>query len=248
MNKVAICLLAYGYEHINECNELIGKLHTYSNVLDFIVATDDINSISPLANVVIKITEPFNYNQKIIPIEHALEYYNNILFMDVDMIVDTTIDFSILNNVEEGIYPIWYGTKQKHLEGIPISIYSILKSKSKFADVNEYGKVINEIVDTSDNVFLMDEFLFFIKSTNTIQKKSFINQWKSLHLKTFDVSPFDRYGNRRGSLEGILISLSASKSNLKIKSNTKVDNLFNSFTHHVSFEKIKPNLKKESII
>ena len=94
----------------------------------------------------------------------------------------------------------------------------------------------------------MDEFLFFIQCSDKEKKEQFISEWKQLYYKTKNVSPFDRYGNQRGSLEGMLISLSASKSGLNIKSNQKIDSLFNSFKHHVSFEKVNPNQKNISII
>lgn len=251
MKKIAICLLAYGEEHIIECNELIEKLSKYVDKLDFIVASDSPNEISKIATKVIEIKEKFNYNQKIIPIEYGLNKYDVILFMDTDMSFRPSIDFSFLNNLEDGFYAQWFGKIQKHIDEIPTSIYSILNGTSKFEDLNEYGSLLKTITKSENDTFFIDEYLFVIKSTDINKKQNFITEWKKLYETTKLVSPKDRYGNRRGSLEGILISMAIYNSNFKLLENESIRMLFSYITHHLSFDEHIENYKindKKSLV
>ena len=247
MKKIAACFLAYGDEHINEFNGVVANLQNNCNVIDIIVATDSPDKILNKNVKIIRIYDEFNYNQKLISIEYALTNYDTILFMDTDILPSNHIDFSLISNLADGVYPSWHGTLQQHFRK-PLSIESILNGTSKFEDVNVYGKKLKEILGSNVNSFFMDEFLFILKISDSDTKKNYIKAWKQLHTATKEISPFDRYGNQNGSLEGIIISSSAYMANLNIFRNNNVSLFFKFFIHHVSNERVDLNKIKTSIL
>ena len=202
-----ICFLAYGDEHINEFNHISTQLKSIKGCGEIFVCTNDKSKITTDCTI-IETNEPFNYNLKRIPIKHALEKYDTIMFMDTDHIFSSNIDFSILSNLEQGFYYKWMNDKVYFMDNL-----------IKPNDI-EYGTIIQQLTDKP--LMFLDECIFVLK---TNKGNLFSNWWEILHNITLNIQPNN---SNPGAIEGLIIYSSILNSNIKLKNKLK---LFDSFIH-----------------
>lgn len=212
-NVIAFCFLAFGDEHINETNVLIDNIK--NNILgnfEFYVATNDVNSITKNATTVIYITEKFNYNHKRYPIEEALKNCNTIIFIDSDhSIKNINGNIVCIDYLDDGLY----GTVNTH-------------------DVtNDYLKKLSNLSNNENPINNIFEHMFLLKLSDDKQKQKFIQNWNYIFNQTRNLAlPTNGLD---GSQEGLIIHLSAKKSNINIidvfPTGGEIVGVFNMFYH-----------------
>ena len=141
--------LAYGEEHIKEFNIVAKSILKLNTNYKIIVGTDSPSDIVEGVYTVIKINEPFNYNLKRIVIEHSLKEFNTILFLDTDIFIRYGINFSILDNLEDGMYAAEIVELDKLRD-----VYGSLEYMREYLD--ELGKTYK------DELFLINEGIFIL--------------------------------------------------------------------------------------
>jgi hypothetical protein len=223
MNKIGICLLGYGDEHIKECNSLIDKLSKFKNKISIYVGTDSVEKISKNADKIINIIVPFNYNLKRISVREALKDCNIIILMDSDIIlINSSINFSDLNNIEDGIYS--YFVKKNYKRDYNIDYQRIIYNYNNNRDLHQ-----------------IHEFFMILKMTDEQKKIDFIYNWDTLYEITEGVQPIAFNGNH-GSQEGLILYVSGIKSGIKcfdISDNENINIFVNSFHHYHKEKDIK---------
>lgn len=217
MSKVGICFLAYGDEHINECNFLIDRLSKFKNDIKIFVGSDSVEKINKNVYNIINITESFNYNLKIVSVREALKECDIIILMDSDIfLINDKINFLFLNTLDDGIYSYFI---KKHYERNYIN-----------------SKYQNILYNYNDKIELncIHEYLVILKLSDEKKKKNFIYNWELLYEMTKDVQPIALDGVHYGAQEGLILYVSGIKSGIKCfdaSENEYVNNFFNSFYH-----------------
>ena len=153
--------LAYGEEHIKEFNIVAKSILKLNSNYKIIVGTDSPSDIIEGVYGVIKINEPFNYNLKRIVIEHSLKEFNTILFLDTDIFIRYGVNFSILDNLVDGMY----AAEIVGLDELR-DVYGSLDYMKEYLD--ELSKIY------TDQLFLIHEGLFILNLSDTKQKEDFI--------------------------------------------------------------------------
>lgn len=223
---IGFCFLAYGDEHIDECNILIQKLLKYNSPIKIFVGTDKPEKIIKHNSIkTTLIVEDFNYNLKRVAIEQALKECNTIISLDTDFYVLSNGDFSYFENIEDGVYVSWIG-KEVDFMGVNVKL--------------DYP-----------NLSFIDESILLIKISDKLTKNLFIKNWETIFKETEFVQPNN---GKPGAIEGLIIYLSSIKSNLNVKSMWDYKNLilfldgFYHYTRDLNKNKlIKANVKKELI-
>lgn len=193
-NKIAIALLAYGDEHINECLNLLFSLNTKLNYnFEYYVATDKPQKFNLYKVNCIFIDEEFNYNLKNVPINESLKYHDIVIFMDVDTEVIGNVEFEKLFNIEDGLH----ATTDDNFKNKETTYYSVLKNHT-----NGHEPIC---------VF---EHFFILKIQNQQSKINFIDIWNKLNEET---KPFQIESKGCiGAEEGLIIGTSCLLNNIKI--------------------------------
>jgi hypothetical protein len=238
MSNLAICSLVYGNEHLFEFNRLIKSIknvpiYAYTNLYDI--------SINSKVNLIFG-DLPFNFNLKRFAIKKAFKKYDTILCMDTDIVSKYNFDTEF--DLEDGIYTFWKGDVQMY-KNTKLSINKFINKTSEIEELNSYADGLIKCGATIDNIKFFDEWAFIIKIKNEDIRNQFIDKWDDINSKTLEMQPKDRHvGELNGALESLIISLAASKCNLKIYSNNiQTIPLFESLTHYNSI-----NINNKSLI
>jgi hypothetical protein len=223
----AIVFLACGDEHIKEFNIVAKTINELNPKLKIIVGTDTPENITANTYKTIHISEPFNYNLKRIPIREALDEFNTILFLDTDTYVRNDIDFSIMNNISDGLY-----------------VDDIVPPERQ--DRNGSIEWIQNYIDKLNELWphnkpqLIPEGRFILKWNTTEQRNAFIEMWERGYNWTVGTQP-EQYG-LSGCMEGFLIWIAAMDAGIPVK---KIWN--ESETHRTFFQSMvhfaSPNKK-----
>lgn len=229
--SVGVCSIAFGKEHVDECEKLIKKVNS-----DFYVLTDDENF--KINNVILDSSE-FNFNKKRIPILEAFKKHDTVICFDTDIDLKTNIDHDLFENIEDGLYVKWLGSLQ-FIRGHKISINQILKSSTPFDDLNRYGVALTECGANESNICFFDEYVFILKIRDENKRKEFITNWESINNRTIDRQPKDRHGkNLNGAVESLIISLACNLTGISLYS-TELQPFFNAIVH---YDSVKPPSK-----
>lgn len=216
--NIGVAILAYGNEHINEANMLLDNFMKCSQNIHFYVGTDQPNLIRQHERInLIKITEEFNYNLKKIPLQHALMEHNCVILTDSDVYVKNDIDFSFLNEIEDGLYFNWYSVVNENMT---------LSSEIEY----EYITKLKESID--DDLFFINESTLLFKIDDQNKKISLLENWDNLYNETRHLQPTYR---NVGAVEGVIIYKSCLNSNLKpchMSVDKKIETFFNNFLHY----------------
>ena len=158
------CFLAYGEEHINEFNIVAKSILKLNTNFKIIVGTDSPTDIINGVYDIIQINEGFNYNLKRVVIEHAFKEFDTILFLDTDIFIKTGVDFSILDELNDGMYAA-------EIVGLDTlkDVYGSLEYMREYLD--ELTKIY------SNEFFLIHEGIFVLELKNNKQKEDFIKYW-----------------------------------------------------------------------
>ena len=211
------CFLAYGQEHINEFNIVAKSILKLNTDYKIIVGTDSPVDIINGVYRTILIEEQFNYNLKRIVIEESLKEYDTILFLDTDIFLRNGVDFSVLTNLENGMYVA--------------EIVDLDKLKDIYGSLEYMKDYLNKLKEIySKELFLVHEGLFVLHLTNDIQKKDFIKYWKEIDIET---RPHHKLAyDLPGAMEGIIIWIAIQKANIKLNLiNGKLQNLIEYISH-----------------
>jgi hypothetical protein len=226
--SVAVSILAFGSEHVNEFNTLSKQIR--NNQIYVYTDSDEIE----LNDNIIKIynKEDFNFNLKRIPIYNAFLDNDVVVMMDTDISLNHDFDFTYLNNIEDGLYVSWCGTVQNYKEK-KISINQLLNAKTGIEEVDVYGESLVKCGANINNIMFFDEFIFVIKLSDKEKKDSFIKTWERINYETINHQPKDRHNQiLKGALESLIISLSCNLNGIKIFNNKNVvTRLFETITH-----------------
>ena len=209
--------LAYGEEHIKEFNIVAKSILELNSNFKIIVGTDSPSDIIEGVYRIIKINEPFNYNLKRIVIEHSLKEFNTILFLDTDIFIRYGINFSILDNLEDGMYAAEIVGLDKLRD-----VYGSLEYMREYLD--ELSKIY------IDELFLIHEGIFVLNLSDVEQKKDFIKYWKEIDIQT---RPYHKLAyDLPGAMEGLIMWIAVQKSNIKLTlMNGEIEKLFNLISH-----------------
>jgi hypothetical protein len=212
------CFLAYGEEHIKEFNIVAKSILKLNTDYKIIVGTDSPVDIIDGVYRTILINEPFNYNLKRIVIEHSLKEFNTILFLDTDIFIRYGIDFSILDNLVDGMY----AAEIVGLDELR-DVYGSLDYMKEYLD--ELSKI------HTDQLFLIHEGLFILNLSDTKQKEDFIKYWEEIDVQT---RPYHKLAyDLPGAMEGIIIWIAIQKANIKLTlMEGKIENLFRCIRHY----------------
>jgi hypothetical protein len=212
------CFLAYGEEHINEFNIVAKSILKLNTNFKIIVGTDSPSDIINGVHDIIQINEGFNYNLKRLVIEHAFKQFDTILFLDTDIFIKTGTDFSVLNELNDGIYAA-------EIVGLDIlkDVYGSLEYMREYLD--ELTKIYPK------EFFLMHEGIFVLELKNNKQKEDFIKYWKEIDIQT---RPYHKLAyDLPGAMEGIIIWIAIQKANIKLTlMEGKIENLFRCIRHY----------------
>ena len=209
--------LAYGEEHIKEFNIVAKSILKLNTNYKIIVGTDSPIDIIDGVYQTILINEPFNYNLKRAVIEHSLKEFDTILFLDTDIFIRYGIDFSILDNLADGMYAAEIVGLDKLRD-----VYGSLDYMKEYLD--ELGKIY------TDQLFLIHEGLFILNLTDTKQKKDFIKYWEEIDAQT---RPYHKLAyDLPGAMEGLIMWIAVQKSNIKLTlMEGEIEKLFNFISH-----------------
>ena len=215
MNKIALCFLVYGDEHIKEFNELIKSLPN-SNIF---VITNDKSKIEDLSINIIETQEEFNFNLKRYVIKEAFKQYDTIVLLDTDIKINSNF-FSKINNLNsDGMWVKWIDPKLTH-KGTRLDIRN-----------NQYCIELNKLNTSNLQLQFIPEFCVIIKIKDINKRIQFTNLWNDIHFKIKKYEPTDRHHNLKGAIEGCIMYLSC----LNLGINIKTDNsIFDLVTHYAS--------------
>jgi hypothetical protein len=215
MNKIGICILAMGDEHIKESLNLIcsiKKIIEYN--FDYYVVTDKPEMFIDIDIKTKKITESFNYNLKRLSIEFGLEHTDTIFFLDSDNIAINNVNFNEIKDIKDGFYG------------------SIFYNPIKDNNNEKYYDKLFEISKT-DKIPYFFEHNFLIKLSDVEKRKKFIENWNYIFEEIKDVQTHSK--GFSGSGEGIIIGLSCVLSEIEIIDivvENKYIQYFNVFHHY----------------
>jgi len=211
------CFLAYGEEHIKEFNIVAKSILKLNSNYKIIVGTDSPIDIIDGVYQTILINESFNYNLKRIVIEHSLKEFNTILFLDTDIFIRYGVNFSILDNLVDGMYAAEIVGLDKLRD-----VYGSLDYMKEYLD--ELSKIY------TDQLFLIHEGLFILNLSDTKQKEDFIKYWKEIDIQT---RPYHKLAyDLLGAMEGIIIWIAIQKANIKLTlMEGEIEKLFNFISH-----------------
>jgi hypothetical protein len=202
--SIGISILAYGDEHIKECLVLISSLKEYD--LQFYIVTDKPNLFNDIPNTkIIPTNEPFNYNLKRYGLKQALENNDCVVMMDTDMYIKKGVDFTSLENINDGLYIRWRNVVNKK---------TTLSSEVEY----DYIDKIKEISNIQE-LFFIDESTLVFKTKNKDIKKNIIQYWNQFYNDTLEIQP--KYRNN-GAVEGLLIYVSCLLSGLNVFENKEM--------------------------
>lgn len=212
------CFLAYGEEHINEFNIVAKSILKLNTNFKIIVGTDSPSDIINGVHDIIQINEGFNYNLKRLVIEQAFKEFDTILFLDTDIFIRYGINFSILDNLEDGMYAAEIVGLDKLRD-----VYGSLEYMREYLD--ELSKIY------MDELFLIHEGIFVINLSDVEQKKDFIKYWKEIDIQT---RPYHKLAyDLPGAMEGLIMWIAVQKSNIKLTlMEGKIENLFRCIRHY----------------
>jgi hypothetical protein len=211
------CFLAYGEEHINEFNIVAKSILKLNTNFKIIVGTDNTDAIISGVHSIIQINEGFNYNLKRLVIEHAFKEFNTILFLDTDIFIKNGIDFSVLYELNEGMY---VG-----------EIVGLNRLKDVYGSLEYMREYLNELTNIYPNeFFLVHEGIFVLELKNNKQKEDFIKYWKEIDTQT---RPYQKLAyDLPGAMEGIIIWIAIQKANIKLTlMEGKIEKLFRNIRH-----------------
>lgn len=195
MNKIGICILAIGDEHIEESLNLINSIKKIIEYdFNYYIATDKPEMFIDENINTKKITEHFNYNLKRIPIELGLEHTDTIIFLDSDTVAIKNINFHEVQNMRDGVY----GTL----------VHNPIKENNE----NYYEKLFN--ISKNEKIPYFFEHNLIIKLSNIEKRKKFIQNWGYIFEETKDVQNYSK--GHYGSCEGIIIGLSCVLSEIEV--------------------------------
>lgn len=221
-----ICLLAFGKEHVNECNHLIKSLFEIDKDLDIFVYTNDFDyDIRGNVRRVLTTTE-FNYNLKVEAVNFGLLYYDTVLFIDTDTHINKSIKFSLLDNIKQDGF---YTTKEPYTvfthDDEVVSVHSLINN-------TDYGKEIVKLSGLS-NLSFLDEQKFVIRIEDEEKRYEFCQTWKKLFKNTKETHIENKHTGSPGIYEGLIMSTTCKLQNLPIVSdNVNTKSLFNNMSHY----------------
>lgn len=206
-DKFCIGLLAFGKEHIEECNNLITNINNINPNIKIYVVTDN----SKLIKNVFKKIEindcEFNYNLKRIVIENALIDENIVMFLDTDIKIGTDIDFDLINEIGENEIHIVFEHKELN-------------------NTNTFLNQMNEKYNTK--LGGINEHCFII--SNGDKTKKLLNVWGKLDNESREIQTL--HLGKKGTCEGVLMWLSIEMSKIKkIKSGPIQKKIFSKIYH-----------------
>jgi len=209
--------LAYGEEHIKEFNIVAKSILKLNPDYKIIVGTDSPIDIIDGTYNIIEINEPFNYNLKRIVIEHSLKEFNTILFLDTDIFIRYGINFSILDNLEDGMYAAEI-----------VGLAKLCDAGGSLEYMREYLDELGKIY--KDELFLINEGIFILNLSDINQKKYFIKYWKEIDIQT---RPYHKLAyDLPGAMEGLIMWIAVQKSNIKLTlMEGEIEKLFNLISH-----------------
>jgi hypothetical protein len=211
------CFLAYGEEHIKEFNIVAKSILKLNTDYKIIVGTDSPIDIIDGVYQTILINEPFNYNLKRIVIEHSLIEFNTVLFLDTDIFIRYGIDFSVLDNLVDGMYAA--------------EIVGLDKLRDVYGSLDYMKEYLDELSKIYANqLFLIHEGLFILNLSDTKQKEDFIKYWEEIDVQT---RPYHKLAyDLPGAMEGLIMWIAVQKSNIKLTlMEGEIEKLFNLISH-----------------
>lgn len=220
---IGVSILAYGEEHIEECIKLLNQLDGYG--LNFYITTDNPIPFQSYSNLTtIHTTEPFNYNLKRLGFKSALESSDCVIMLDTDVYIKPGIDFSILNDLEDGMYLRWQSVCSKDTK---------LSSEIEY----EYIDKIREITGLPQ-LFFIDESTLIFKIKDSETRVKLLEYWDILYEETKSVQPTYRY---IGAVEGVMIWASVMKSGSSVNQGG-IDSFLSNIIHYKKYGQIN-NIK-----
>ena len=211
------CFLAYGEEHINEFNIVAKSLLDLNQEHKIVVGTDTPSKIIDGVYKVAELKEPFNYNLKREVIKEALKEFDTLLFLDTDIFIRNGVDFSVLDNVENGLYAA--------------EIVGLDRLRDVYGSLDYMKEYLQELSNVfEEELFLIHEGYFVLKIEDNEQKESFIKYWEEIDNST---RPYQKLAyDLPGAMEGIIIWIAVQKSRINVKlADEKVANLFEFISH-----------------
>ena len=214
---MVFCFLAYGEEHINEFNTVVKMLWKIDSNYKVVVATDSPKDIIEGVYKVVEIKEEFNYNLKRVALAAALKESNTVVFLDTDTFLRTGINFSELDNLENGMY----AAEIVNLDSLK-DVYGSLDY------MKDYLKELTKVY--TDELFLVHEGYFVLKIEDKEQKKSFIEYWEDIDKQT---RPHQRLAyDLPGAMEGIIMWIALQKAKIDVKlTDERVAKVFDRLSH-----------------
>lgn len=215
---IGVCILAYGEEHIKECLKLLGQLKPYK--LNFYITTNNPSAFQIHNVTTIHTTEPFNYNLKRLGFKSALENSDCVIMLDTDIYIKSGIDFSILENIEDGMYLRWQRV---------VSEDTKLSSEIEYLYIDKIKEVSN-----LNELFFIDESTLIFKISDNLTKLKIIECWGNLYNETKSIQPEYRY---KGAVEGLIIYASVLSSDISVKYGM-IEPIFQNIVHYKKYGKI----------
>jgi hypothetical protein len=119
--------------------------------------------------------------------------------VDTDIFIRYGINFSILDNLENGMYAAEIVELNKLRDA-----YDSLEYMREYLD--ELGKIYK------DELFLINEGIFILNLSDIKQKKDFIKYWKEIDIQT---RPYHKTAyDLPGAMEGLIMWIAVQKSNI----------------------------------
>jgi hypothetical protein len=241
--KLAISFLAYGEEHIEELKNILKDLERHKNKFDFFITKNEKSNFC-LYNVT-DIDLPFNYNLKRFPIKDALLNYDSVLFIDTDhTFKKDNVDLNFIEELEDGIYVNWVDTVDGIKYKDTITLEDFINGKIKTEINDDYFHRLNDLNYDKKEISFIRESFFLIKIKNKDKKYNFIKNWDMI---TNQMNFITLSNNKMGIMEGMIINLACSYSDLRIneiKNNKKLLKFFNGF-NHIGDKNLKGDLNKK---
>lgn len=224
------CFLAYGDEHINEFNIVAKSILDLDKNFKIVVGTNSPSKILKGVYRIIELSESFNYNLKRIVIGEALYEFDTIFFLDTDTFIKNDADFSLLNEIDEGLH----ASKIVGLDELR-DVYGSLEY------MKDYLSILTTITDDALELIHEGKFVLHLKDNN--KKQNFIQWWEKIDKQT---RPYQKLAyDLPGAMEGIIIWIAVKKSMIKLKIvDGEIQKLFKSIKH---FGKTNLKLKRTLI-
>lgn len=206
-NKFCIGLLAFGKEHIEECNNLITNINNIDRNIKIYVVTDNGKLIKDVFKKIEIKDCQFNYNLKRVVIENALVDENIVMFLDTDTKIEADIDFSLINGIGEN------------------EIYIVFEHK-ELNNTNTFLNQMNKKYNTK--LGGIGEHCFII--SNGDKTKKLLNIWEKLDNESREIQTL--HLGKKGTCEGVLMWLSIEMSKIKkIKNGHIQKKIFSKILH-----------------